>query len=118
MGPEALIAPDQKIVLSTDPSEARAIARQGLATYLLLPNYTNNFLRLGFTEDDLADGGSDRLIDGLFAWGDEATAAERVRAHHDAGADHVCVQVLTAAGHTATATDLLESWQRVAAALG
>jgi probable F420-dependent oxidoreductase len=117
MGPEALIAPDQKIVLSTDPSEARAIARQGLATYLLLPNYTNNFLRLGFTEDDLADGGSDRLIDGLFAWGDEATAAERVRAHHDAGADHVCVQVLTAAGHTATATDLLESWQRVAAAL-
>ncbi len=117
MGPDALLAPDQKIVLSTDPSEARAIARQGLSTYLLLPNYTNNFLRFGFTEDDLADGGSDRLIDALFAWGDEATVAARVRAHHDAGADHVCVQVLTGAGYTATAADLVESWQRVASAL-
>jgi probable F420-dependent oxidoreductase len=117
MGPDALIAPDQKVVLATDASEARAIARKGLSTYLRLPNYTNNFLRLGFTEDDLADGGSDRLIDGLFAWGDDAAVADRVRAHHDAGADHVCVQVLTAAGYTATAPDLVGSWQRVAAAL-
>jgi probable F420-dependent oxidoreductase len=117
MGPEALIAPDQKVVLSTDPSEARAIARQGLSTYLQLPNYTNNFLRLGFTDDDLADGGSDRLIDALFAWGDDATVAARVRAHHDAGADHVCIQVLTAAGYAATAADLVGSWQRLAAAL-
>src|SRR4029079_10382351 len=112
-GRAPLSAPDQRIVLSTAPSEARAIARQGLSTYLLLPNYTNNFLRFGFTEDDLADGGRDRLIDAVFAWGDDATVAARVRAHHDAGADHVCVQVLTGAGYTATAADLVESWQRV-----
>ncbi len=60
------------------------------------PNYTNNWLRLGFTEDDLLDGGSDRLVDALVAWGDEATIAARVQAHRDAGADHVCLQLLSA----------------------
>ena len=117
VGPDGLVASEQGVVLDTDPTTARATARLHLKTYLGLPNYSNNWKRQGFTDDDLADGGSDRLIDALFAWGDETTVAARVRAHHDAGADHVCVQVLTGAGHTATAADLLESWQRVASAL-
>jgi probable F420-dependent oxidoreductase len=62
---------------------------------MVLPNYTRNWMRLGFTDDDLADGGSDRLIDALVAWGDEATIAKRVAEHRDAGASHVCIQVLT-----------------------
>jgi probable F420-dependent oxidoreductase len=63
---------------------------------MVLPNYTNNFLRLGFTEDDLLDGGSDRLVDGVIAWGDLDAIAARIGEHHAAGADHVCVQVLQA----------------------
>ena len=61
----------------------------------MLANYTNNWMRLGFTEDDLQDGGSDRLVDALVAWGDEDTIAARVQQHRDAGADHVCLQILT-----------------------
>ena len=68
--------------------------------YLQLPNYVNNWRRLGFTEDDFADGGSDRLIDHVVVWGDEATIAARVQAHFDAGADHVCVQTVTGAERT------------------
>ena len=83
----------------TDPATARAIAREGLATYLMLPNYVNNWRRLGFTEDDFADGGSDALIDHIVVWGDEATIVTRVQAHLDAGADHVCVQAYTGAEH-------------------
>ena len=63
---------------------------------MVLPNYTNNFLRHGFTEDDLLDGGSDRLVDGVIAWGDLDTIAARIAEHHAAGADHVCIQVLQA----------------------
>src|SRR5215510_7006606 len=77
---------------------AREIARAAMGIYLTLPNYTNNLHRFGITDDDLADGGSDRLVDAIVAWGDEATIARRVQAHLDAGADHVCVQVLTAGG--------------------
>jgi probable F420-dependent oxidoreductase len=62
---------------------------------LELPNYTNHWKRLGFTDEDIADGGSDRLIDALVVWGDEATIAKRVQEHRDAGASHVCIQVLT-----------------------
>ena len=94
MGPDALLAPEQMVVLSTDPSEARRIARAGMKIYLGLPNYTNNLARSGFDESDWADGGSDRLVDAIVAWGDEATIAARVAEHHAAGADHVCVQVL------------------------
>ncbi len=61
----------------------------------MAPNYTNNWRRLGFGDDDLADGGSDRLVDALIVWGDEEALAARVQAHRDAGASHVCVQVLT-----------------------
>ena len=95
MGPDALLAPEQMVVLSTDPSEARRIARAGMKIYLGLPNYTNNLARSGFDESDWTDGGSDRLVDAIVAWGDEATIAARVAEHHAAGADHVCVQVLT-----------------------
>lgn len=95
LGPDPLLAPEQKVVLDTHPSRARELARQGIKRYLGLPNYANNLLRLGYTDDDLADGGSDRLVDALVAWGDPETIAARVRAHRDAGAGHVCVQVLT-----------------------
>ena len=82
-------------MLDTDPTSARATARLHLKTYLGLPNYTNNWKRQGFTDDDLADGGSDRLVDALVVWGDEAAIAARIQAHRDAGADHVCIQALT-----------------------
>jgi probable F420-dependent oxidoreductase len=113
LGAGPLLAPEQKVVLETDPAAARAIARRAMSIYLGLPNYTNNLLRLGFTDDDLADGGSDRLVDAIVVWGDEATIAARVQAHHDAGADHVCIQLL-AASDTAPP---LDGWRRLAPAL-
>jgi probable F420-dependent oxidoreductase len=95
LGPGQLVAPEQAVVLETDPAAARAIARSHLSVYLGLPNYTNNWKRFGFTDGDLADGGSDRLVDAFVARGDVDAIVERVQAHRDAGADHVCVQVLT-----------------------
>jgi probable F420-dependent oxidoreductase len=95
IGPDGLVASEQGVVLETDPIKAREIARLHLKTYLGLPNYTNNWRRQGFADDDIADGGSDRLVDALVVWGDEATIAARVQQHRDAGADHVCIQVLT-----------------------
>ena len=92
---DGLVASEQGVVLETDPATARGIARMHLATYLNLPNYANNWKRQGFTDDDIANGGSDHLVDALVAWGDDAAIAARVQAHRDAGADHVCVQVLT-----------------------
>ncbi len=94
LGRGPLLAPEQGVVLETDPAVARATARAGLAMYLGLPNYLNSWRRAGFCEDDFASGGSDRLIDALFAWGDTDAVARRVRAHLDAGANHVCLQVL------------------------
>ncbi|MBU3702117.1 MAG: LLM class F420-dependent oxidoreductase [Acidimicrobiia bacterium] len=113
MGPGPLLCPEQAVVLETDPTRAREIARGHMAMYLQLPNYTNNLLRLGFSADDVADGGSDRLVDAIVAWGDEEAVAARVRAHHDAGADHVCVQVVPAEG---TAAPVAE-WRRLAPVL-
>ncbi|MBX6721979.1 MAG: LLM class F420-dependent oxidoreductase [Dactylosporangium sp.] len=95
LGPGALLAPEQKVILETDPDRARRTARKVLAGYLALPNYTRNLLRLGFTEDDLTGGGSDRLVDALVAWGDTGAVVARVAEHHQAGADHVCIQALT-----------------------
>jgi probable F420-dependent oxidoreductase len=95
LGDGPLLAPEQKVILETDPDKARAIARASLELYMGLSNYTNNWLRLGYTEDDLAGGGSDRLVDGLVAWGDMDTVLTRINQHHQAGADHVCIQVLT-----------------------
>lgn len=94
LGDDKLLAPEQMVVLETDPVNARAVARATMSTYVALPNYANNLLRLGFSQDDLTGGISDRLVDAIVAWGDVETIATRVRAHHDAGADHVCIQVL------------------------
>jgi probable F420-dependent oxidoreductase len=94
VGPDALVATEQAVVLETDPVKARAIARNHLAMYLPLPNYWNNLQRLGFGPDDLLQGGSDRIVDAIIAWGDVGAIKERVDAHRDAGADHVCIQVL------------------------
>lgn len=94
LGDDRLLAPDQKVILETDPVVARAIARETLAVYVPgLPNYVNNLRRLGFTDDDLEPPLSDRLVDAVIAWGDVETIAARVRAHHEAGADHVAIQV-------------------------
>jgi probable F420-dependent oxidoreductase len=95
LGAAPLLAPEVKVVLDTDPERARAAARGHLAIYLGMPNYTGNLTRLGFGEEDFADGGSDRLIDATFAWGDLEVIRERVAAHREAGADHVVLQVVT-----------------------
>ena len=97
LGTGALLAPEQGVVLEGDAGEARAVARANLGMYAGLPNYTNNWRRLGFSEEDVSEL-SDRLVDALVAWGDPATIARRVQEHRDAGADHVCVQVLGAPG--------------------
>jgi probable F420-dependent oxidoreductase len=94
IGAGPVVAVEQAVVLDTDPAAARAIARDHLRGYLALPNYVNNWLRSGYTDADVSDEGSDRLVDDLVAWGDAAAVGERIRAHYDAGADHVCVQVL------------------------
>jgi probable F420-dependent oxidoreductase len=95
LGSGPLLAPEQKVVVETDPGRAREIGRGGLARYLQLPNYTNNLRWLGFTDEDLAGTGSDALVDALVAWGTPEDIESRVREHEDAGADHVAVQVLT-----------------------
>jgi probable F420-dependent oxidoreductase len=96
LGQGPYLCPEQAVVLETNPAKAREIGRGFLGFYLALPNYTNNFLRLGFTEADFKNGGSDRLIDAIIAWGDLNAIRNRIRAHQSAGADHVCIQVLTA----------------------
>lgn len=95
LGRGPLLAPEVTVVLESDPALAREIARSFTSGYLTLPNYTNNLRSFGFGDDDLVDGGSDRLIDAVISWGDVPRIAERVREHHDAGADHVCVQVVS-----------------------
>ena len=114
LGREPLLCVEQAVVLETDADAARAIARKHMAIYLTLPNYTNNLRRLGYGDDDLGGDGSDRLVDAIVAWGDLDAAVARVRAHHDAGANHVCLQVLGA-----NMRDLpLDEWRALAPALG
>ena len=113
LGGGVLLAPEQHVVLETDPEKARAIARESLAIYMTLPNYVNNWRRFGFTDDDVSGAGSDRLVDAIVAWGDEAAIARRVREHLDAGADHVCVQVAT----DRRGEMPLAGWRRLAPAL-
>jgi probable F420-dependent oxidoreductase len=91
LGPGKLLCPEQKLLLESDPDTARAIGRRVLARYLALDNYRNNLLTLGYTEDELSNGGSDRVVDDLVGWGGEAELRARVQAHWDAGADHVCI---------------------------
>jgi probable F420-dependent oxidoreductase len=112
LGDGPLLLPEQTVILTEDRAEARAVGTDWLRTYLALPNYANNLLRSGFTQDDLSSV-SDRVFDAIIAWGDEEAIQLRVNKHRAAGADHVCVQVLTA--------DLREfpreQWRRLAAAL-
>ncbi|MAT95141.1 MAG: LLM class F420-dependent oxidoreductase [Halioglobus sp.] len=108
LGPDAWLCPEQMVLLETDADKARAVARQHMATYIGLPNYCNNLLELGFSEDDFADGGSDRLVDAIVAWGDEDAIRARIQAHWDAGADHVCIQPFTNDGEMGPDEKLLE----------
>lgn len=94
IGPDRMLVAEQGVVATTDRDTALRRARTHLEVYSTLPNYRNNWLREGFTEDDLADGGSDRLVEALVAWGRTEDIVSRVREHLDAGADHVLVQVL------------------------
>lgn len=96
LGPQRLLCVEQKVIRESDPAVARAVARKYLAMYLVLPNYVTSWRRLGFDDGDFADGGSDRLVDALVAWGDEDAVCRRVSEHLDAGASHVCVQALHA----------------------
>ena len=113
LGQGPILAPEQMVVLETDRTRAYEIARAGMAVYLRAPNYVNNLKRYGFTDDDFADGGSERLVDAIVAVGDVSTAVDRVEQHFAAGASHVCVQVLGA--------DLMavprEGWKELAAGL-
>ena len=114
LGDGPLLMPEQPVVLETDPAKARELARGHFTIYLSLPNYVNNLRRIGFTDDDFADGGSDRLVDGIVAWGDEAAIARRVQEHFDAGADHVCIQVVAPRGFQELPR---EQWRALAPAL-
>ena len=115
VGSEKIVAPEQMVVLETNPDKARAIARQSMDRYLHAPNYTSNLLRLSYTEDDIGNGGSDRLVDALIAWGEPSKIAERIREHHAAGADHVCIQVLTETPQDLAAA--LAGWRQLAPAM-
>jgi probable F420-dependent oxidoreductase len=114
MGANALVAPEVGVVLETNPDKARAMARDAVSFYLGLPNYVNNWLRLGYSEEDVK--GSDKLIDALFAWGEPKKIAERLNAHLEAGANHVCIQVIREdmMGQKAPPVD---EWRKLAAAL-
>jgi probable F420-dependent oxidoreductase len=112
LGDGPLLLPEQTVLLTDDRHAARAIGTDWLRAYLALPNYANNLLRSGFTQDDL-DTVSDRLFDAIIAWGDEDAIVRRVAAHRQAGADHVCVQALTADPREFPH----EQWRRLAAAL-
>ena len=113
LGDGPLLAPEQMVVLESDRAKALEVARKGMAVYLRAPNYLNNLRRHGFTDDDFADGGSERLADAIVATGGVDAAIDRVQAHFDAGADHVCVQVLQE-----NLTDVPEGgWQELAAGL-
>lgn len=94
VGPEKLVLPEQAVILTNDATKAREVGRQYLQLYSGMPNYVNNWRRLGFTDEDFHDGGSDRLVDAIVAWGDLSDIKARVEAHLLAGADHVCIQVI------------------------
>ncbi|MFI5713864.1 LLM class F420-dependent oxidoreductase [Kribbella sp. NPDC051620] len=112
LGAGVLLAPEQKVVLETDEDLARAVARDYLASYLKLSNYTSNLKRLGFSDHDLADGGSDDLVDALVLHGTAVEIAEGLKAHLDAGADQVVIQQLGKEG-----PDLLPGYEALATVL-
>jgi probable F420-dependent oxidoreductase len=98
LGPHKLLVVEQKVCLETDAATARGLARHELHRYMAMTNYRNNWLRIGFAEADLADGGSDKFIDAMVLWGDAATIARGLHAHLQAGANQVCVQPVHAEG--------------------
>ncbi len=113
LGPGKLLCVEQKVAPIRDAGIARRVASANLEIYLGLPNYRNSWLRQGFEEADFADGGSERLLDAMVAWGDDDAICARVQAHLDAGADHVCIQPLSAG----TVPDIA-AMERLAARLG
>ena len=108
MGDNALLCPEQMVLLESDPEKARAIARQHMATYIDLPNYRNNLLEFDFSTEDFENGGSDKLVDAIVAWGSEEDIRARIQAHWDAGADHVCIQPFRPDGEMGPDEKLLE----------
>ena len=109
MGPEAFLAPEQKVLFETDPSTARAAARNYLGMYFALQNYRKNLLTLGFNQSDFENGGSNRLVDSLVIWGDAGKIRKALEAHLDNGADHVCIQPLKSDGSHGYDTRILEA---------
>ena len=109
MGPDAWLCPEQMVMLESDPDIARKVGRANLKVYIGLPNYRNNLKQFGFTEADFEDGGSDRLVDEIIAWGDADTIRARIQAHWDAGADHVCIQAFRTDGNPNPDEALLEA---------
>jgi probable F420-dependent oxidoreductase len=114
LGELPLLCPAQMYLLEKDPSTARQAARSALAVYLGQPHYQRSWLRMGFSENDLADGGSDHLVDAMVAWGSEDGIIRRVQAHLDAGADHVCLHAVS----TARRTVQIEQWRKMSGVLG
>jgi probable F420-dependent oxidoreductase len=115
LGDGPLLAPEQAVLLETDPTKARDVARKHMATYIRLPNYANNLRRLGYTDADIGDKNnppSDRMVDAIVAWGTIDDAVARVKAHFDAGASHVSIQVLDAD----VAALPMAQWRELAAA--
>ena len=108
MGPDAWLCPEQMVLLESDAKQAREIARRNLRDYLRLPNYQNNLRQFGFGDADFENNGSDRLVDEIVAWGDEARIRARIEAHWAAGADHVCIQPFRSDGGPGPDVALLE----------
>ncbi|MBM45248.1 MAG: LLM class F420-dependent oxidoreductase [Acidimicrobiaceae bacterium] len=111
MGSDALLYPEQMVVLEDDPGVARSVARQHMKTYAALPNYANNLIRLGYDAGDI-ESLADNVVDAVVAWGSLDQICNRVNEHFDAGADHVCVQVLTEEPH-----QVPDGWRKLAPAL-
>ncbi len=107
LGPNKWLVAEQKVTLETDPAKARALGRKELSRYMVLDNYRNNWLRIGFTEADLANGGSDRFIDAMVLWGSAGKVREGLRAHFAAGATQVCIQPVHEDGDTAARDRIL-----------
>ena len=117
LGPGTVLAPEQAVVLDPDRRRGRERARAFVNDYLALPNYVRNLRRLGFAADELRAPAGDRLVDALVAHGSEDAIAARVRAHHDAGADHVCVYVVSSGDVSGDEPLALDAWRRLAPAL-
>ena len=109
LGPDRWLCVEQKVCLTTDASTAREVAADNMARYAVLPNYRNNWLRLGFKEEELSGRGSDRFLDAMVAWGNADTIRARLKAHVDAGATHVCIQPLNPDGTSAPDWKALEA---------